>query len=163
MIKIRLEHIRPPANGHYIEANKYCVTFGWENHYRFKHITQAKLFLNKLNNFINDNVCKLNMIYSQLFQEYRQAWFYYDYQQNNAHLLLEIENKFNKLFRKINPANYPHFLHHDLLLLIDLLKQFAESINKVNKNKKIYNSYNHVNMLINMLDEVQKKIEKPDF
>lgn len=162
MVKIKIEHIQPPANCDYIEFNQYAIHFGTENTFKFRTQTAAQLFLNKLNNFINDTIYKLNHIYTEVFSEYRQVWTYIETKDVYVQKINDIENKFNKLTRKVNPVNYPYFLHHDLLYLIDLLLNFAENIEALNRDKKLYASYNRLKMFINMLNELSEKIKTID-
>ena len=160
MIKIKIEHIQPPANCHYIEFNKFSIHFGSDNVYKFKNISAAQLFLNKLNNYLNDTIFRLNHVYTEIYLEYRLAWFYVESKNNFTQIIVDVENKFNKLYKKVTPDNYPYFLFNDLLYLIDLLKHFAEDIREINREKKIYNAYGRLNMLINMLDEISKRLQK---
>jgi len=98
MKKIKIQQvISPDKTSVYIKQKYYCVYLGEQKFCYFNNEVKALRFLAETNRFYNSILHEQNYLYTQLFLEYRNTWFYISETQSNL-----LFNKFTEIDKNLN-------------------------------------------------------------
>ena len=86
MKKIILKNIGgPDKSSVYVNHKMYCIFLGNDLKEYFSSLRDAKKFMANTNRFLNSKLHELNHLYSEVFTQYRNAWFFFVSDTNNKY------------------------------------------------------------------------------
>lgn len=154
-----------------IKDDFYFVKLGNGTIHEFKNLKKCEKFLHKTSKFLTVRFNELNLIFADIFQLYRQIYFYFDNNKNNPKAeIYEARRKINRLnthaedlFERlsfISDFSNANILTFSLLYsLIDSLIETTVLIKKLNENKSYAATTVRTDFLIQQLIEEKKLIQ----
>lgn len=149
----------------------YIVKLGNGTCHEFRNLKKCKKFLHKTSKFLTGRYNELNLIFADIFNQYRQIYFYFDNNKNTRkaeiyetrrrinRLIQHTENLFDKL-SFIEDYSTGNIVAFQLLYsLIDSLIEIVVAIKKINQNKSYAATQVRCEYLINQLIEEKKQIQ----
>lgn len=130
----------------YSRNRKNSVALGNDVHVSFSNAKHAKSFLIKVNRDLNFKIDELNLLYIELFREYRVIWRALDPADSGKMLELNysIDKLLTRAIEKSQTENGNHFVFHyigkaivDLELLINLLNRYYQKMNAWHQKRLI--------------------------
>lgn len=113
MKKVNIRNVNAPdTTSVFVNRKLYSIYLGNGENYSFTSKKNTLAFTAALNRHINACVYEFNMLYSQLFAEYRENWYYFlsDMQRANTDLI-RIEQQVRKNFDSVNVA-FERLIHN---------------------------------------------------
>jgi hypothetical protein len=162
MRKTHLHTITDPKPGSiYTRDKKYWIWLGNGIKCSFSNKKQAVSFLANLSKLVNEKLFELNLIYIDIFAEYRRLWFYFDVEQlrqSPDEQLHYINKNFDMLANtRWQQSNIGAF--NRLRNLIDDLKQLTQLVIEVAIKKNDYAVKNFLNVHVRRMDAMKASIE----
>lgn len=142
MKKITVINYEEKRKSTFLDTDFYTVYIHSELKIKFKNRVHAEQFLIDISKFFNSKLNELNMIYIDVFREYRYAWFY-----DSSDEILRIINLIEKTFLRLvssNSPNHNYFVFKDILAVCDNITYICDEIIKINEKNKIYNAVNRI-------------------
>jgi len=140
MKKIQLHCITfADKSSHYSRDHQHSISLGNGRNVYFSNINQARAFLHQTNRFLNDTLFELNQLYTEVFAQYRLAWFYLGRpQQTISENLMTVEKKFDHLVRLSYSANYNFYAFLDLKMICQCLAAALLEMESLYRKRKFY-------------------------
>lgn len=149
----------------------YFVKLGNGTCHEFKNLKKCKKFLFKSSKFLTCRYNELNLLFGDIFHQYRQIYFYFDNNRNTRKAeIFETRRRINRLIQHseelfdrisfIEDYSTGNIIVFQLLYsLIDSLIEIVVSIKKINESKSYAATQVRCEYLINQLIEEKKQIQ----
>lgn len=159
--KIVLKEFKNKSKGGvYIRDNRYSLYFGSERFIYFNNKKSMEKFVADTNRLLNDSLYNLNMLYSQVYAEYREYWFI---QEKNTieHQLLEI---FQRIFTVFNRCAYRTmeinvYSFRNLLCICDDLLHACNMLLEFYKSKNLYYKVRALNFKVQEISIIENTLQ----
>ncbi len=101
LVKISM-YTEPKPQSVQVEDQYYSVNLGNGKRARFRSRKAAQAFLSETSDFLQDQLVELNFLYSDIFHQYRQSWFYFSGRTPESQKsMVALENKIRTKFEAI--------------------------------------------------------------
>ncbi len=160
--QIKIKTLWRPDKSSYLTINrKYRVILGNGLTIAFTQEVKAKAFLAQTNRFLNDRVIEINMIYIEIWTQYRRLYIvFFDlldsdkFRTYNA----EIDKRLTMMIRRSDWYTGNVFTFRWFDQILTLLQEFAQMVHNVLKEKKRnYNTF-EMYVLLERLSIIHKQI-----
>lgn len=144
----------------YTRDNRYSMYLGTERFIYFNNKKSMEKFVADTNRLLNDSLYNLNMLYSQLYTEYREYWFIQEKNAIEKQLLdvfQRIFNVFNKCTKKSMEINV--FSFRNLLCICDDLLKCCNMLLEFYKTKNLYYKVRALNFKVQEISIIENTLQ----
>lgn len=163
MKKINIKTIYK-ADKHSIRTKlkSHCVFLHNEISIYFTDIKDAKSFLVKTNDFLNDKLWELNEISIELYSHFKRSWFYLGHSEESSirTSIRMIDENMKLIISRSSWENGPPYTWKWMDGIMNDQLSIAEVINELNKRRGNYAEIRVINTLIARILFVKKQMEK---
>lgn len=163
MKKIKIENYDEPIIGSIYTRDKlYWVWLGNRVKRSFANRKHAEAFLVEVSRFLNQCTFELNLIYVEIFSEYRRLWFYFDKKAIESFEMDRIMTWVNKNFdlligtSGIN-GNFNSF--RNCSLIIDNLNEIIQNLKNLHLSRNKYAELYTLEVCRRRLQKINDELE----
>lgn len=150
MKSIRITGLIPPdEKSVYTDRLKYKVILGNGIIRTFTSLSDSKKFLSQVSRFLSYKMHECNTLYTDVFTQYRRAWFYFDHNKpggrDRSNMLdkdrlcqsniTQIADIFNILYKRSDWGNGNHFVFVHFANITRMLLEITDVLAFVYENK----------------------------
>jgi len=166
MKKIKIKNVvRADKSAIHTKLRKHSVYLGNGVTRYFADRKKADRFLSETNRFLNEKIFEVNMLYVDVFSEYRRVWFVIMGKRDElcaesmVAQLHQVERTFNLMINRAGFTNGNHFVFKYFIDILNILTSICESIAGIYRSKKNYPDAHHIAVIEKRIDGVRKQIE----
>jgi YHS domain-containing protein len=151
----------PDKNSVYIRNKYYHVYLGNEQTYYFSSKENVHMFLRETTDMINEVLCSLNNLYTEVFSEFREFWIY-DNTNIDRHIFKKFESLNNIFSRSIKRSvEINVFSFKNMYLIIEEITTISTIMIKA-YDKKFIARINKLHFINEQLNYVKQKLDTWD-